>query len=199
MSTEKKSPPSQDVIRAHSYDGIQEYDNPLPGWWTWIFYATILWSVVYVVGIALGFINSYEEDLAEGNAEVASIQRAYQELHPQPKLDAAQLQEIVASPERAQAGQSVYADKCASCHGPEGGGLIGPNLTDKHWISGGSLTDVFTVIKEGNLEKGMPAWGSQLKPDELLAVFTYVHSIQGTSPIGAKPPQGQLYEPPTAN
>lgn len=199
MSTKQNAqnphPEARDVLRPHAYDGIEEYDNPLPGWWTWLFYATIAWSVFYVAAISLGYITSFEDDLAAENEQVDAIARAYATTHPVAQLDEAQLTEIVKSGDRVTAGAAVYTERCASCHGPDGGGLIGPNLTDRFWIHGGSLTSIHKVVNEGVLEKGMPAWSALLKPDEVLAVVSYVHSIQGTTPAAPKEPQGEPYEP----
>jgi len=195
QGTQTPHPEARDIIRPHAYDGIEEYENPLPGWWTWVFYATIAWSVFYVVAIGLGYITNYEEDWQAENAEVLETARAYAATHPQVELGEAELAAVVTSAERITAGGVIFGEKCASCHGPDGGGLIGPNLTDANWIHGGALASIHKVINEGVLEKGMPGWSGTLKPEEVLAALSYVHSLQGTTPATPKEPQGDLYVP----
>jgi cytochrome c oxidase cbb3-type subunit 3 len=92
-------------------------------------------------------------------------------------------------------GKATYATNCASCHGPAGGGIIGPNLTDDYWIHGGSLAEIRTVVADGVLDKGMPPWNKLLKPDQVNAVVAYISTLRGTNPAGAKPPQGELVRP----
>ena len=85
----------------------------------------------------------------------------------------------------------VFQVNCASCHARDGGGLIGPNLTDRYWIHGkGAYADLFKVVSAGVPDKGMPAWGSILKSDELLAAVIHVKALQGTRPEVSKAPQG---------
>ena len=87
---------------------------------------------------------------------------------------------------------------CAACHGDKGQGGIGPNLTDAYWIHGGDVKSVFKVVKYGVLEKGMISWKDEMKPGEMQAVVSYIFTLQGTNPDGAKEPQGQLYTPEAA-
>jgi cytochrome c oxidase cbb3-type subunit 3 len=93
---------------------------------------------------------------------------------------------------RIKAGREVFQGKCVSCHGAQGQGGIGPNLTDDYWIHGGKMTDIVKVVSEGVLDKGMPPWGAILKQDELYSVVIFVKSLRGTNPPGAKAPQGDL-------
>ena len=87
-------------------------------------------------------------------------------------------------------GKQVFVQNCAACHRADGGGLIGPNLTDDAWIHGGTLVDMHKTITEGVLAKGMPAWGKVLKPDQVNAVTVYVATLRGTNPANPKPPEG---------
>jgi cytochrome c oxidase cbb3-type subunit 3 len=176
----------RDRLLDHEYDGIQEYDNPMPRWWVNIFWATIVFSIVYVinvgpVGSGPGRIAQYEADVAAAKAR--QPQQA-------PAVDPARLAALAADPAALAAGKAVYDKNCASCHRPDGGGLIGPNLTDEAWLHGGSLDEVLRTVDVGVLDKGMPGWGKILKPDELTAVVAYVASLQGTNPPDAKAPQG---------
>jgi cytochrome c oxidase cbb3-type subunit 3 len=171
----------------HNYDGIQEYDNPLPRWWVYLFYATIAFSVLYWfnigVGVGPGRIARYE-------AEVAAAKAA----HPDAPVSSSpeQLAAMAADPTALNAGKTVFATNCASCHKPDGGGLIGPNLTDNAWIHGGTLGDIHKTVVEGVLAKGMPNWGKLLKPDQIDVVTVYVASLRNTNVPGGKPPEGTV-------
>ncbi len=177
-----------DRLLEHDYDGIHEYDNPLPRWWVYIFVATIIFAAIYAinvgpVGIGKGRIADYENDMA-----------AFRARHPQggSAFDAAMLARLSKDPAALQAGKAVFTTNCAPCHRPDGGGLIGPNLTDKYWLHGGTLAEVYKTINEGVQAKGMPTWGKVLKPDQVADAAVYVLSLQGTNPANPKPPQGTL-------
>ncbi len=176
----------QDKLLDHTYDGIQEYDNPMPRWWLSTFAGTIIFSVIYYfnvgpIGNGKGRIADYEADM-----------KAYAAAHPAPTGDIApdQLAAIVADKGKIEAGKALFTTTCASCHGPDGGGLIGPNLTDNFWIHGGQPADIYKTVVNGVLEKGMPNWGKILKPDQVQAVTAYVVSLKGTTPANPKAPQG---------
>jgi cytochrome c oxidase cbb3-type subunit 3 len=181
-----------ELIENHEYDGIQEYDNPMPGWWTWLFIITVIWAAVYFVAINMGYINTYEEDLAEGQQEITALRDQNQ--IDNPAVDAQMLAAAAGDAERVSEGEAVYKQTCASCHGQKGEGLIGPNLTDEFWIHGGSKMDVYKVVAEGVSANGMPAWEGVISQDEMVDVVAYIDSIQGTDPAGAKEAQGDKYE-----
>ncbi|MBK6489623.1 MAG: c-type cytochrome [Gemmatimonadetes bacterium] len=175
----------------HNYDGIQEYDNPLPRWWVYLFYATIVFSILYAlnvpgIGIGKGRIADYEADVA-----------AFRAAHPQDAetVSPEQLAALAADPSALEAGKQVYVTNCASCHRADGGGMIGPNLADDAWIHGGTLANIHTTIVEGVLAKGMPNWGKLLKPDQVNAVTIYVASLKGTNPVDGKAPEGTPVTP----
>ncbi|MEM1271521.1 MAG: cbb3-type cytochrome c oxidase N-terminal domain-containing protein [Bacteroidota bacterium] len=181
------------VIAGHNYDGIEEFDNPMPGWWTGIFWATVVFAVVYVLGIRVfGFVDTYEEDLAQGVAELETIRAAYEAANPSFEVDAPTLKTFVESAEMAANGAATYATFCASCHGAVGEGQIGPNLTDDHWIHGHTPLDMWTVIEVGVAAQGMPGWSAALNPEERAEVVAFVWSLHGTAPANAKEPQGDL-------
>lgn len=188
-------PSEAEVIPGHEYDGIQEYDNPMPGWWTWLFIATIVFSVVYVLGVhVFGFIPTYQDDLAESQAELAAIRTAYEEAHPVVVYDEEKLEEYVGDPAQIEAGAALFQTYCIPCHGDQGQGVIGPNLTDKYWLHGNTNEDIYNVITNGVVEKGMAPWANVLTPEQRAQVLAFIRSIEGTNPPGAKAPQGQFYE-----
>lgn len=181
------APRDDDRLLEHEYDGIQEFDNPMPRWWLYLFWASIAWSVLYwfnVPGIGVG-----KGQIADYDASVAAAAAA---LPPVPVAGpgADQLLAMSRDPTALAAGKTVFTTYCAACHGPDGGGVIGPNLTDDAWIHGGTPEAVYHTVHDGVLAKGMPAWGQSLKPDEVTAVVAYVLSLQGTHPANPKAPEG---------
>ncbi len=178
----------QDRLLDHDYDGIREYDNPMPRWWLWVFYASILFVPFYYFapapfGEGPGKVADYEAAMAAEraarppeNVVVALSDDEYRAL----SRDAS----VVA------AAKPLFTTNCAVCHRADGGGLIGPNLTDEAWIHGGEPTTIHRTITEGVLEKGMPPWGRILKPADVDALTAYVLSLQGTRPPTPKAPEG---------
>jgi cytochrome c oxidase cbb3-type subunit 3 len=187
----------KDIELDHNYDGIKELDNHLPPWWKWLFYLSIIWAIVYI-GV-YHFSNSLPLSREEYENEVAQATAAQQIfLASQPKavIDESAL---VYSPDPAiiEKGKAVFTkNNCGSCHRSDGGGnAIGPNLTDEYWLHGGVIKNVFNTIKNGVVEKGMPAWGKSMSPADVRDVTFFVLSLQGSNPANAKAPQGELTKP----
>ena len=180
--------PRQERLLEHDYDGIREYDNPMPRWWLWIFYASILFAPLYYL-LPTPFGAGPGKD-AEYATAVAQHQ-ASQPAGPAP-VDAAALLALAGDREALHEGGEVFAKNCAACHRADGGGVIGPNLTDDYWLHGGSPTAIHTTITEGVMAKGMPAWGRILKPEEVDHVAAYVLSLRGSNPPAPKAPDGVL-------
>ncbi len=183
-----------DKLLEHAYDGIQEYDNPLPTWWKWIFYATILVVPIYMwdplgIGVGPGKVKAYEQQMAAFNAAHPKTAGTYTD---------EQLVAFAKDPAKVEAGKVVFTSYCAACHRPDGGGLIGPNLTDDFWIHGGRPTDIYKTVNEGVLAKGMPNWGKVLKPDQIEGAVAYVQTLHGTNPANPKAPDGVKYPPDSA-
>lgn len=182
---------NQDRLLEHEYDGIREYDNPMPRWWLLTFAGTVIFSILYLfnigpMGIGDGRIANYERSIAEHAARTPQA--------PVVLTDSA-IAAFALDPSVQEQGKTVYATNCASCHAPDGGGLIGPNITDNYWIHGGKPADIYHVVAGGVLDKGMPPWEKTLKPEQLRAVVAYVVSLKGTSPANPKAPQGDLVQP----
>lgn len=185
--------PEKDKLLDHNYDGIQELDNPLPRWWVWLFYATIVFSVVYYAYYTFFAPSSFER-VDQKMSKIAAVQSAQKEA-AQETAPAAPVRTFPSSPEALEEGKAVYAARCLACHSPTGGGLVGPNLTDKYWIHGkGTAEDIYRVIVEGVPAKGMIAWTPVLSDDQIKAVTVYIQSLQGTDPPNAKAPEGELVE-----
>lgn len=183
----------QDNLLDHNYDGIQEYDNPLPRWWVYLFWATIVFAVLYWFnvpgfGIGKGRIADYVADSTAAAVRFASLAPA---AGPTPEALAAAAKD----PAVIAAGKTVFTTNCVACHRADGGGLVGPNLTDDYWLHGGTLPEIRHTIQHGVLAKGMPEWGKVLNPDQITAAAAYVHSIHGTNPPNPKPPEGVFVAP----
>jgi cytochrome c oxidase cbb3-type subunit III len=102
------------------------------------------------------------------------------------------------SPDALAKGKQIYVNNCAACHREDGGGGIGPNLADEYWLHGGSMQEVYDLIKEGVPDKGMIAWKQMLSPEQMKNVASYILTFQGTTPPQAKEPQGEKYVPQEA-
>ena len=189
MSDSKSNSPDGVKTMGHAYDGIEEFDNPLPGWWTALFWLTVVFSAAYfpyyhMGSAARGVIAEYQEEqrlAAEARARL-----------PKPEVPGlAALSAMAKDPAAVEAGRARFVTTCAACHGQKGEGLIGPNLTDNHWITGdGSLSAIEERVRMGTPDKGMPAWGAVLKPEELAQVVVFVETLKGTF-VAGKAPQGQ--------
>ena len=180
------------VIEGHTYDGIREYDNPMPGWWVALFWITVLFAPVYALGVhAFDWIDSYTDDFAEAGARLADVRAEYAASGPSFEESPAALQAYAADASLLPVGAEAFATTCASCHAADGGGLIGPNLTDEYWIHDGSPEGIWLAIKEGYPDKGMPPWADALSAEEKSGLIAYVTSLQGTAPASPKEPQGE--------
>lgn len=175
----------------HNYDGIRELDNHLPPWWTYMFYASIVFAVIYmfmyhVSGSLPLQTEEYEIAMAEAQASKAVAEEGS-------SIDESN---IVFSDDPAvlASGKTVYDRNCVACHKAGGEGGIGPNLTDEYWLHGGSIQDVYNTIKNGVPDKGMIAWGDVLSPTKMNDVASYIETLKGTNPANAKAPQGELYK-----
>ena len=172
MSNEPKDP----LLLDHNYDGIQELDNNLPRWWVWLFYLTIIFAAVYLVYFHVtrtGDLQAaeYVKELKSGEqikgAAMGKFESSMASL--QPSTDAAVLAE----------GRQTYAKYCAPCHRADGGGLVGPNLTDDYWIHGSSYADSVKIIWDGVPAKGMITWKTVLKPEQIQDVASYIYTLRG--------------------
>lgn len=175
--------PDQLLLRDHQYDGIKEYDNPLPNWWLVTFFGTIIFGFLYLVHYSVGGgATQLDEFKIEMQALPVKQERMWAESDFLNHINDNQF---------LLNGAVVYNGKCASCHAPDGGGIIGPNLTDNSWKSGsGKLSEIANLVSKGVVEKGMPAWGALLSEDELKQVSVFVHSLKGKTPKNPKPAEG---------
>ena len=186
--------PNKEVpVLDHDADGIQELDNLLPRWWVWLFWGCNIFAVAYML---------YFHALGMGDLQAAAYVK---EARAGEELKSAALAEFESNlaslqPSTEQSvlsqGMQVYTTYCAPCHRPDGGGLVGPNLTDDYWIHGASYGENLRTIINGVPEKGMLSWRGVLKPNEVQAVASYIYSLRGTRPPNPKLPEN-LAPPPS--
>jgi cytochrome c oxidase cbb3-type subunit 3 len=185
---------AHDQLLDHEYDGIREYDNPLPRWWVWIWAGSALFSFAYffhyhLSGNGVSTLAEYEADMQQARERDAKATLA------QPVSEES-LSKLMGDAGLMGDAKALFGLRCAPCHGDRAQGVIGPNLTDNSWIHGrGSLTDLYAVINDGVLAKGMPAWGRQLSPLEVRKLAAFVGTRRGTS-VPGKPPEGDVVAAP---
>ncbi len=185
-----------EIILDHNYDGIKELDNSLPPWWLYGFYVTIIFGVVYMARYHIFDANDqfeeYEIKYAEAQREIEEYRKNAKDLVDYTTV------ELLTDASDLKAGQSIFEAKCAVCHKNDGGGGIGPNLTDPYWILGGGISNVFKTISEGGRDgKGMVSWAKEgLKPSEIAQVASYVLQFEGTTPAEPKAAEGEVWVDP---
>lgn len=184
----------ESIMLDHEYDGIRELDNNLPPWWVYMFYATIIFAVVYMVrfhitGDGKSSIEEYEEQMAEAAAQKEERQAEGGEQITEENVT------YLADEASIEKGAAIYQGNCATCHGQMGEGGAGPNLTDEYWIHGGSIKDIFGTVKYGVPEKGMISWQTQFNPEQMQQVSSYIMTLVGTNPPNQKDAEGELYVP----
>lgn len=182
----------QEIVLDHEYDGIRELDNSLPPWWVYMFYASIVFAVVYLVRFE---VLDGDNQIVEYNKAVAKAEIALNKYKATATdLITAENVTLLTDAKDLARGRAVYNLNCASCHLADGGGSIGPNLTDENWILGGGIKNVFnTLVNGGRAGKGMISWKNTLKPADMAKVASYVISLQGTTPATAKAPEGEKW------
>lgn len=182
----------QEIILDHNYDGIKELDNSLPPWWVYMFYATIVFAAVYLVRFHVLDGDSQEVEYQKAVAQAQIEINKYKATAPD--LVTADNVELLTDEASLKRGKAVFNLNCASCHLADGGGSIGPNLTDEYWILEGGIKGVFKTVSNGGRDgKGMIAWNKTLKSDDIAKVSSYVLSLQGTTPANPKAPEGEIW------
>lgn len=180
------------LIKGHDYDGIHELDNRMPPWLAFLFQGTIVFAVIYLIIYHMsGWGDLPMAELEKESQVVEAKKTAFLE------KAAAKINEntvTFASDTKAiEEGKAIFTANCAACHAADGGGTVGPNLTDEYWLHGGGIKNIFKTIKYGVPEKGMIAWEKQLNPLKMQQVASYIISIKGTKPANPKAPQGEIY------
>lgn len=180
--------PNDPLLLDHEADGIRELDSLLPRWWVWLFYGTIIFAVIYllyyhVFGAGDLMAAEYKKEMDSGEViKGASLSKFESNIAAlEPSKDPV----VIAK------GKQTFTRLCAPCHRLDGGGLVGPNLTDDYWIHGDKFGDNVKTIWNGVPEKGMVTWKTMLKPQEIYEVASYIFTLRGTHPPNPKLPENQ--------
>ncbi|MCI4441905.1 MAG: c-type cytochrome [Lentimicrobium sp.] len=197
--TESTEKGEEQLLLDHDYDGIKELDNNLPPWWVYLFYGCVIFAVVYLVRFeVMGGDNQEMElkkEMAQAQIDIAEYKKTAPDLMDENSVT------LLTSPADLGAGKAIFMKNCIPCHRPDAGGLIGPNLTDDHWILGGGIKNVFHTITNGGRDgKGMIAWSKNgMKPKDIQLVASYVLSLKGSNPVNPKAPEGEVWVDPSAS
>ena len=183
----------QDILLDHDYDGIQELDNNLPPRWKWGFYITIIAAVIYMLayhdtGTGKLQAEEYADELA-----VAAKQKEERMKNSAENITEENVTALVDAAEIAK-GKDIYDKNCSACHMADGGGMVGPNLTDNYWLHGGGVKNIFKTITYGVPAKGMISWQAQLSPKQIQEVTSFILTLHGTKPAAPKEAQGDEWK-----
>ena len=191
-------PPPSEVAAdvGHVYDDIKELDNRIPPWFNYLFLGTIIFAFIYmidyhVVGLSKLSADEYSEEIVAANLQKKIMLASGGTINENALV-------ALKDAESLKEGGENFQKFCISCHGPQAGGLVGPNLTDEFWIHGGGIKNVYTTIKKGVPGKGMISWELVFSQKQIQNIGSYVLSLQGTNPPGGKAPEGQKYVEPVA-
>jgi cytochrome c oxidase cbb3-type subunit III len=190
MPSEEENAPALD----ENFDGIRELDNRVPPWFNYLFYGSMVFAAVYMMNFHIMKSSKLSAGEYQDELAVAALERQIM-LASQGSIDEANLT-VLKDPALVRSGMENFKRYCVSCHGPEGGGVVGPNLTDRYWLHGGGIKNVYNTIKMGVPGKGMISWQLVFSPKQIQEIASYVLSLQGTNPIGGKKPDGTLWVEP---
>jgi cytochrome c oxidase cbb3-type subunit III len=177
----------EDLILDHNYDGIEEYDNPMPGWWVWGFILTIIFAFPYWAWVHLSEGHTILDELDTAMAAASAGQT---------ELDASH-DAMVGYLDNAAvlaAGKDTFGAVCAACHTADGGGLqgLGANLCDDNYKNVAVIEEIITIVRDGVPLTAMLPQGASLKPYQIVEVSAYAASLRGTTPANPQPPYGDL-------
>ncbi len=182
----------KDVLLDHNYDGIQELDNSLPPWWKYGFYLTIIVACIYLYRYHISNDGpsqqqEYLTEMKNGEDEKAAyLASAGNNVDENTVI-------LLTAPAEIAAGKEMFIKACAACHLADGGGIVGPNLTDEYWLHGGGVKDIFKTIKYGWQDKGMKSWKDDFSPKQIQQLASFIKTLKGTKPAVPKAPQGEIY------
>lgn len=177
----------------HNYDGIQEYDNPTPGWWHMIFLATIAFSIPYFVIYEMNpDVPTIQDRVAlDEKASQAKVLAAIGDV----KADAAGVLSLVGQQKTRVIGDAIYKANCLSCHGGKGEGLVGPNMTDEYFKNIKTIGDFVPLIQNGAAGGAMPAWKNRLNEKEIIIMAAYMAGLRGQNLAGPRGAEGVQIAP----
>ncbi|GAB5526863.1 MAG: cbb3-type cytochrome c oxidase N-terminal domain-containing protein [Roseivirga sp.] len=181
------------LILDHDYDGIKELDNHLPPWWKGLFYLTIVYGVIYIM--VFHVFKTAPLQAEQYKLEMAAAEEMKNNI-PQPEVDFDE-NTVTFTDDTGDliAGKEIFERQCGTCHKNDGGGLAGPNLTDQYWKHGGGIQNIYKTVKNGIPNTAMISWETLLNPVKMRQVSSYVMTLEGTNPPGAKAAEGDLWVP----
>jgi len=176
----------------HEYDGIREFDNPIPGWWNWIFIGTVIYSVLYFMAYQMGSAGTSVAEAYEN--EKTKVSMALIDLLGDLPVDEPTILANLNNQDLQAVGAGLFATNCVSCHAKDGQGLVGPNLTDEPYKNVKTLGDIGEVLMNGANNGAMPAWNNRLAPTEIVALSVYVANMRGQE-LPGRAPEGEAIAP----
>ena len=181
----------KEIMLDHDFDGIKELDNSVPPWFQFLFWGTIVWAVIYmfvyhIAGTGNSQLNEYNTEVQQASLERELLIKSGAFINEETVTLSTESSEL-------QEGKEIFSKNCVTCHAADGGGIVGPNLTDDYWIHGGGIKNVFKTIKYGVAAKGMISWQTQLDPSKMRSVASYIISLHGTKPAAPKAPEGTIW------
>jgi cytochrome c oxidase cbb3-type subunit 3 len=180
----------KELLLDHDYDGIQELNHPLPSWWIWIWAVSIVFCIPYTMYYHFAGGPDLSEELDRNMVKITELREAA--ANDLSKFDIEHYNTWSKENDAKALAAEVWEENCLSCHAADGGGDIGPNLTDNYWLNIKERTPqaIFSVVRDGVEDNGMPAWGEILSKEEIYAAISQVMAFKGTTPAEPKEPQG---------
>ena len=179
----------RDLLIEHEFDGIKELDNPVPGWFNFLFYGSIAFGIMYFVTYHVAGWGQLQDQEYVTEMKQAEVDKAAYLAKSANKIDENSVKEDKAAA-TITSGKAIFTANCVACHGDKAQGVVGPNLTDEFWLHGGKINNVFKTIKYGVPDKGMISWEKTLSPKQIAEVANYIFSLKGSNPANPKAPQG---------
>lgn len=183
---------NQDLLLSHSYDEIQEYDNPTPGWWWWLFVVTIVFSIIYFAFFQTSPA-SWTIHEAYDTAVAEHMKAKFGDLVLEP--DAPTIVHYMHEEKWLKLGAAVFKNNCTSCHGADASGKVGPNLTDDYYKNLSTIDGIAAVISNGAAKGAMPEWKKRLSQNEIVLVASYVASLRGKNLPSERDHEGVVIPP----
>lgn len=182
-----------DPLTDHEYDGIREFDNPTPGWWHTLFLASIVFSVFYFVFWEFSPL-AYSIQEAHSAVQERELRRQFAEIGDL-KPDEPTILRMMGEEKWMNVAASTFKANCVSCHGQNGQGEVGPNLTDDAYKNIKVMVDLPRVISEGANNGAMPSWRNRLHPNEVVLLSAYVANLRGKNLPGPRGVEGENIPP----
>ncbi len=176
-----------DIETGHDYDGIREFDNPLPRWWL----GTLWIMVVFTFGYWIWYHGLGAPSQRE---RFAGEYAAWQEKLVASAMTDEEMEALLKDPEAPKRGAVIFEQNCVSCHGKKAEGLVGPNLTDPYWKHGGQPRDIYKTITLGVAGTPMQSWAPILGDAKVRDVMAFIVSLRNTNVPGPRGPEGEKME-----